>query len=85
MSSSLHVLPQCSLIPPIAQLSLPFISILALPLQTLLGLCAASPLYKSTIHHVHFLTLIYLILPCHLDLSKSSCYFQVHTSLYLRP
>ena len=37
----LHVLPQHSLIPSITQPSLPFISILALVLQTLLGPCAA--------------------------------------------
>ena len=64
---------------PLSHSSLPFISVLALPLQTLLGPCTVSPLYKPTIHHVHFLTLIYLILPCHLDLSKSLCYFWVHT------
>ena len=36
----LHALPQRSLIPSIAQPNLPFISILALVLQTLLGPCA---------------------------------------------
>ena len=41
MSFFLHALPQRNLIPSIAQPSLPFISSLALVLQTLLGPCAA--------------------------------------------